>query len=116
MCRYVMALAAKQGHAYAMIWLGGIHFERKVGRCRLNPEMKRTWECFTSGRVGRFRYIAWVKCPYRVAAKASALRAGKLAPGAQIECPYRVAGKASALGAGSDIPKSAYFVTLHDPS
>ena len=34
--------------------------------------------------IGRFRYIAWVKCP------------------------YRVAGKASALSAGSDIPKSAY--------
>jgi len=31
--------------------------------------------------IGRFRYIAWVKCPYRVASKASALRAGKRAPG-----------------------------------
>ena len=31
--------------------------------------------------IGRFRYIAWVKCPYRVAGKASALRAGKRAPG-----------------------------------
>ena len=27
--------------------------------------------------IGRFRYIAWVKCPYRVAGKASALCAGK---------------------------------------
>ena len=26
---------------------------------------------------GQFRYIAWVKCPYRVADKASALRAGE---------------------------------------
>jgi hypothetical protein len=34
--------------------------------------------------ICRFRYIAWVTCP------------------------YRVAGKASALGAGSDIPKPAY--------
>jgi hypothetical protein len=31
--------------------------------------------------IGRIRYIAWVKCPYRVAGKASALRAGKRAPG-----------------------------------
>jgi len=29
----------------------------------------------------RFRYIAWVKCPYRVADKTSALRAGERAPG-----------------------------------
>ena len=28
--------------------------------------------------------------------------------GRQVECPYRVADKASALRAGSDIPKSAY--------
>jgi hypothetical protein len=35
-------------------------------------------------RIGRFWYIAGVKCP------------------------YRVAGKASALGAGSEIPKSAH--------
>ena len=42
-------------------------------------------EVEVEGRIGRFRYIAWVKCP------------------------YRVAGKASALGAGSDIPKSAYW-------
>jgi hypothetical protein len=34
--------------------------------------------------IGRFQYIASVKCP------------------------YRVAGKASALGAGSDIPKPDY--------
>jgi len=34
------------------------------------------------GRViGRYRYIAEVKCPYRVAGKVSALRAGKRAPG-----------------------------------
>ena len=33
------------------------------------------------GVIGRFRYIACVKCPYRVAGKASALRAGKRAPG-----------------------------------
>ena len=31
--------------------------------------------------LGRFRCVAWVKCPYRVAGKASALRAGKRAPG-----------------------------------
>jgi hypothetical protein len=31
--------------------------------------------------VGRFRYIAWVKRPYRVAGKASALRARKRASG-----------------------------------
>jgi hypothetical protein len=31
--------------------------------------------------IGRFRYIAWVKCPYRVAGKASALHMGKRAPG-----------------------------------
>jgi len=31
--------------------------------------------------TGRFRYIAWVKYPYRVAGKASALRAGKWASG-----------------------------------
>jgi len=61
--------------------------------------------------IGRFRYIAWVKCPYRVGGKASALRAGKRAPGGmpiQVECPYKVAGKAPALGAVSDILKSAY--------
>ena len=34
--------------------------------------------------IGRYRYIIWVKCP------------------------YRVAGKASALGAGNDVPESAY--------
>ena len=34
--------------------------------------------------MGRFRYIAWVECPYRVAGKASALRAGKRAPGTQV--------------------------------
>jgi len=31
--------------------------------------------------IGRFWYVAWAKCPYRVADKASALRAGKRAPG-----------------------------------
>jgi hypothetical protein len=31
--------------------------------------------------IDRFRYIAWVKCPHRVAGKASALRAGMRAPG-----------------------------------
>jgi len=31
--------------------------------------------------IGRFRYIAWMKCPHGVAGKASALRAGKRAPG-----------------------------------
>jgi len=31
--------------------------------------------------IGRFRYIAWVKCPYRVAVKASAIRAGNRSPG-----------------------------------
>jgi len=31
--------------------------------------------------IGRFRYIAKLKCPYRVAGKASALRTGKRAPG-----------------------------------
>jgi membrane-associated protease RseP (regulator of RpoE activity) len=31
--------------------------------------------------IGRFRYIAWVKCPYRVVGKASALRAGKRVSG-----------------------------------
>ena len=31
--------------------------------------------------IGRFRDIAWAKCPYRVAGKASALRAGKRASG-----------------------------------
>jgi hypothetical protein len=36
---------------------------------------------YSRGLIGRFRYIAWVKCPYRVAGKASALRAGKRAPG-----------------------------------
>ena len=30
--------------------------------------------------MGRFRYIAWVTCPYRVTVKASAPRAGKRAP------------------------------------
>jgi len=47
--------------------------------------------------IGRFRYIAWVKCPYKVAGKASAFHARKLL---QVECPYRVAGEASALGRG----------------
>jgi len=47
--------------------------------------------------IGRFRYIVWVKCPYRIAGKASARRQG--------ECPYGVAGKASALSAWSDKPK-----------
>jgi hypothetical protein len=37
-------------------------------------------EVEVEGRIGRFRYIAWVKCPYRVAGKASALRTGKRAP------------------------------------
>jgi len=55
--------------------------------------------------IGRFRYIALVKCPYRVAGKASAFRVGQRG---RVECPYRVAGKASVLGAGSDIPISAY--------
>jgi hypothetical protein len=31
--------------------------------------------------IDRVRYIAWVKCPYRVAAKASAHLAGKRASG-----------------------------------
>jgi hypothetical protein len=31
--------------------------------------------------VGRFRYIAWEKCPYTFSGKASALHAGKRAPG-----------------------------------
>jgi hypothetical protein len=31
--------------------------------------------------IGRFRYIAWVECPYIVAGKASSLRAEKRAPG-----------------------------------
>jgi hypothetical protein len=31
--------------------------------------------------IGRFRYIASVKCQYKVAVKASALGAGKRAPG-----------------------------------
>jgi len=57
--------------------------------------------------MGCFRYIAWVKCPYRVADKASALRWGRES-GRQVECPYRVADKASALCTGSDITKSAY--------
>jgi hypothetical protein len=35
--------------------------------------------------IGRFRYISWVKCP------------------------YGVEHKASALDAGSDMPKSAYY-------
>ena len=30
--------------------------------------------------IGRFRFIAWVKCPYRLVGKGSALRAGKRAP------------------------------------
>jgi len=57
--------------------------------------------------IGRFLFIARVKCPYRVAGKASALGAKS---GCLVECPYeyRIAGKASALGAESDIPKSAY--------
>jgi hypothetical protein len=57
------------------------------------------------GIIGRFRYVAWVECPYTVAGKASASAPES---GRQLEeCPYRVAGKASALGAGN-IPKSAY--------
>ena len=40
--------------------------------------------CGITRPIRHFRYIAWVKCPYRVAVKASA------------------------LGAGSDIPKLAY--------
>jgi len=35
----------------------------------------------TKRELGRFRYIVWVKCPYRDAVKASALRAEKRAPG-----------------------------------
>ena len=31
--------------------------------------------------IGRFRCITWVKCPYRVVGKASALHAGQRAPG-----------------------------------
>ena len=34
-----------------------------------------------AGTIGRFRYIDWVKFPYRVAGKALALRAGKREPG-----------------------------------
>ena len=34
-------------------------------------------EMVGSAGKGRFRYIAWVKCAYRAAGKASALRAGK---------------------------------------
>jgi len=63
--------------------------------------------------IGRFRYIAWVKCPYRAADKASALRARE--SGRQVEYPYRVADKASALRAGSNIPKSAYFCPALPP-
>ena len=33
------------------------------------------------GVMGRFRYIAWLKSPYRVAGKASALSAGNRTPG-----------------------------------
>ncbi len=34
-----------------------------------------------SHQIDRSQYVAWVKCPYRVAGKASALRTGKRAPG-----------------------------------
>ena len=40
---------------------------------------RRTFGCHE--QTGRFRYIACVKCPYKVAGKASVLRAGKRAPG-----------------------------------
>jgi len=56
--------------------------------------------------IGQFRYIDQVKCPYRVADKASALSAGKREP---VENPYRFACEASALSAGNDIPRTAYY-------
>ena len=49
--------------------------------------------------IGRFRYIAWVKCPYRVAGNAFALARES---GRQVASSYRVAGKAPALGVGSE--------------
>ena len=57
--------------------------------CEARTEEVLTLPCLRPGDargrgieiISRFRHIAWVKCPYRVARKASALRAGKRAPG-----------------------------------
>ena len=42
---------------------------------------RRALPARSSNAIGRFRYFACVKCPYRVAGKASAPRAYKWAPG-----------------------------------
>jgi len=55
--------------------------------------------------IGRFRYIACVKCQTEL--RTQRLRSAQ-GSWRQVECPYGVADKASALGAGSHIPKSAY--------
>jgi len=46
------------------------HFLPRASR-NTAPPAKAEWI------IGGFGYIAWVKCPYRVAGKVSALRAGK---------------------------------------
>ena len=49
---------------------------KRVSQRVLGLQLVRLTLCCT---IGRFRYIAWVKSPYRVAGKASALRTGKRA-------------------------------------
>ena len=48
------------------------------GQCARHVIKRMLTRRFLSS-VDRFRYIAWVECPYRVAGKASALRMGKRA-------------------------------------
>ena len=57
------------------VWINGRHHSIMLSTLNCATQLKKR------GRIGRFRYMAWVKCPYRVAGKASALRAGKRAPG-----------------------------------
>jgi len=48
---------------------------------RPNAPAARRWQGLPEiAQIGRFLYIAWVKCPYRVADNASALRAGSDIP------------------------------------
>jgi hypothetical protein len=66
-------------------WLGGAS-DHDHPRCPLRPHGFERWMAVWSGWarqmllatssnvIGQFRYVAWVKCPYRVAGKASALR------------------------------------------
>jgi len=74
-------------------------FLGSAGAVFLKRERPDDAPALTVGATGRFRYIAWVKCPYvRTEFRAKRQRCAR-ASLRQLECPYRVTGKASALGA-----------------